>query len=174
MSNFKEKDYKVFEMFQKEWALVTAGNLELFNSCTVGWGDMGTLWKRSVVTVYLHPSRYTCDFFLQHDFFTVSFYPPSCKEALAYMGSYSGRDGNKAQSAGLTPVAIGDSVTYAEAKMTFLCRKLYQQQFVKEDLAADIQKYYHENPKSFPPDDAGSWQPHWIFVGEVIDVMERS
>jgi len=174
MSNYKEKDYKIFELFQKEWALVTAGNLDRFNSCTVGWGDIGTLWRRSVATVYLHPSRYTCDFCLQNDFFTVSFYPPSCKEALAYMGSHSGRDGNKVEAAGLTPVTMGNSVTYAEAKMTFLCRKLYQHQFIKEDLAVDIQEFYKQNPKSFPPDDVGNWQPHWLFVGEVINVMERA
>ena len=44
--NFEEKEYKVFELFQKQWALVTAGNMEKFNSCTVSWGSMGTLWTR--------------------------------------------------------------------------------------------------------------------------------
>lgn len=36
MSSCKETDYKVFELFEKNWALVTAGNLEHFNGCTVG------------------------------------------------------------------------------------------------------------------------------------------
>ena len=30
MNNFEEKDYKVFDMFANQWALVTAGNKENF------------------------------------------------------------------------------------------------------------------------------------------------
>lgn len=37
MENFAQKDYKVFEMFDKQWALVTAGSIEHYNSCTVSW-----------------------------------------------------------------------------------------------------------------------------------------
>ncbi len=64
MGNFAEKDYKVFELFHQQWALATAGDREHFNSCTLGWGSMGTLWTRpgksgAVITVYLHPARYT-------------------------------------------------------------------------------------------------------------------
>jgi hypothetical protein len=28
MSNFEEKEYTVFDLFQKQWALVSAGNME--------------------------------------------------------------------------------------------------------------------------------------------------
>lgn len=47
------------------------------------------------------------------------------------MGSHSGRDVNKVEMSGLTPVAIGASVTYKEANLTFLCRKIYQHPFAK-------------------------------------------
>lgn len=58
MNEFKEADYKVFEIFEKQWALVTAGSAETFNSCTIAWGSLGTIWRRSTVTVYvLRPSR---------------------------------------------------------------------------------------------------------------------
>lgn len=39
MDSYKEKDYKVFEMFDKQWAVVTAGEPDNFNSCTVSWGS---------------------------------------------------------------------------------------------------------------------------------------
>ena len=42
MTNYKAKDYRVFEMFSEQWALVTAGTMERFNSCTLGWGSLGT------------------------------------------------------------------------------------------------------------------------------------
>lgn len=178
MSNFEEKDYKVFELFHKQWALATAGNIEHFNSCTLGWGGMGSLWRRpgksaAVITVYLHPSRYTCEFFMANETFTVSFFPPDYKEALSYIGSHSGRTVNKAEAAGLTPVAMGDSVTYEEANLTFLCRKIYQHQFAKEDIAKEVQEHYRANPKSFPPDEDGEWQPHWVFIGEIIAADDK-
>lgn len=36
MKDFRQEDYKVFEMFDKQWALVTAGRMDHFNSCTIG------------------------------------------------------------------------------------------------------------------------------------------
>ena len=44
MENFKQKAYNVFELFDQQWALVTAGSIEHYNSCTVGWGSLGNLW----------------------------------------------------------------------------------------------------------------------------------
>ncbi len=79
MENFKEKEYKVFEMFDKQWAIVTAGSMEHYNSCTVSWGSLGNIWghagnSRPTVTVYVHPARYTSEFLKNSDTFTVSFY----------------------------------------------------------------------------------------------------
>ena len=85
----------------------------------------------------------------------------------------SGRDGNKDEAAGLTPVAIGDSVAYEEAELTFLCHKLYQHQLTKEDIVPEIAEYYKTNPKVYPPDEDGEWQPHWLFIGEIIEVIDK-
>ena len=111
MENFKQEAYNVFELFDRQWAIVTAGSIEHYNSCTVGWGSLGNLWgptgrSRPAVTVYVHPARYTCEFLERGDTFTVSFYPPECRRALGYIGSHSGRDGDKTAAAGLTPVAF--------------------------------------------------------------------
>ena len=37
-----------FEKFNNEWALVTAGSRDKFNSMTISWGSMGTLWFKSI------------------------------------------------------------------------------------------------------------------------------
>ena len=179
MKRFEEKDYKVFELFHKQWALVSAGSPERFNACTVSWGSMGSLWTRlgeeegSIMTVYLHPARFTCDFMRECGIFTVSFFPDEQKKALGYMGSHSGRDCDKVAAAGLTPVAIGEGVTFQEANLTFVCRKLYQHQFAREDLAPEIQDYYRNNPKIYPVDKDGQWQPHWVFVGRILEVEDK-
>lgn len=165
------KEYPIFDMFKNQWALVTSGTLESYDGCTVGWGSLGTIWNKDTVTVYVHPARYTSEFLMNHDTFTVSFFPEEYRKALGYMGSHSGRNEDKAVHAGLTPVSIGDSVGFAEAKLTFVCKKLYQHQFSKEDLAEDIQEYYSPKPVLYP-DGNGGWQPHYVFVGEVLEVKE--
>ena len=39
MKPFESKDYKVFDMFSNQWALVTAGDPGHYNTCTIGWGS---------------------------------------------------------------------------------------------------------------------------------------
>ena len=177
MSGFEEKEYKVFDLFEKQWALVTAGNMERFNSCTVAWGSLGTIFSRPghsgpTATVYLHPSRYTKEIMMGSEFFTVSFLPEQYRKAYGVMGSRSGRDHGKAAEAGLTPVAMGETVTYEEAELVFLCRKIYQHQFTKSDLAKEVCDYYIAHPEVYPPDENGVWQPHWVFMGDILEVRD--
>ena len=133
MEGFKAKEYKIFELFDKQWAIVTAGSMAHYNSCTVSWGSLGNIWGHAghscpIVTVYVHPARYTSEFLRDSDIFTVSFYPESCRKALSYIGSHSGRDGDKIAAAGLTPVVMGQGVTFREANRPSSV-KLYQHQF---------------------------------------------
>ena len=85
----------VFRKFDKQWALVTAGTPEHYNTMTISWGGLGTLWRRPVATVYVKKNRYTFEFMEQSDYFTVSFYPEAQRRALSLLGSTSGRDGDK-------------------------------------------------------------------------------
>lgn len=175
--DFREKDYKVFEMFDKEWALVTGGGDEDFNSCTVSWGSLGNIWgpsgkSRYTVTVFIHPARFTSEFLKDSEYFTVSFYPKEYKKALSFMGSHSGRDGDKVEASGLTPVDFGESLTFEEANLTFLCKKLYQHQILEKDLAPEIIEYYEKYPKVYPDGKGGS-MPHIMFIGEIVDVLDK-
>lgn len=176
MKEFEQKEYKVFEMFSKMMALVTAGNIDRFNGCTVGWGSMGNIWSKAgsvkpVMTVYVFPSRYTCEFLKENNTFTVSFFTKEYRKSLLYMGTHSGRDENKVKAARLTPISIGNSVGYKEAEQTFICKKLYQHNFVKEDLSEEICEYYQSNPRIYPLDENNHWQTHYMFIGEIIDVI---
>lgn len=178
MKEFEGKSYPIFDLFQNQWGLVTAGSIDRYNCCTVSWGSMGTIWERpghccSTITVYIHPARYTCGFMKESEYFTLSFFPENYRKALAYLGSHSGRDGDKVAAAGLSPRPIGEGVRYEEAELTFLCRKLYQQEFSKESLSEDVREYYATRPKAFPPDENGIWHAHWLFMGEIVDVIDR-
>ena len=36
MKPFEANDYKVFDLFNNQWALVTAGTMDHYNTCTLG------------------------------------------------------------------------------------------------------------------------------------------
>jgi flavin reductase (DIM6/NTAB) family NADH-FMN oxidoreductase RutF len=88
---------------------------------------MGTIWSKPVVTAYVRSSRYTHEFIDREDYFTISFFPEEYKKALGVLGSKSGRDMDKMNASGLTPKAVGESVTFEEAEVTLLCKKLFKQ-----------------------------------------------
>lgn len=176
--NFTEESYKSFELFNKDWALVTAGPMNDYNTMVIGWGELGTIWgrpmnKKPVVTVFVHPDRYTSQFLKKYDTFTVSFYDKKYMQALGYLGSHSGRKEDKVAASGLTPAAMGDGVTFEEAKLTFLCKKIYFHQLSKEGLSQEIKDYYASQPKAYPnvtPDGTDDdWEPHYAVIGEIVD-----
>ena len=151
---------EAFSRFDKKWALVCAGTPAHHNAMTISWGGLGTLWSRPVATVYVKPVRYTYGFLEENEYFTVSFYPESCREALGVMGSTSGRDGDKDAAAGLTPMPAGESTTYAQAETTLLCRKIYAQDLDLTKIPADVARTYYRTEA-----------PHRMYIGEVIDVI---
>ena len=157
--NFKTD---IFEQFDKKWALLTAGNIEKFNSMTISWGGMGTLWGKPVVTAYVRTSRYTHDFMDDNDYFTVSFYPEEFKSVLGVFGSKSGRDIDKMNYEGLTAVEAGESMTFAEAEVTLVCRKLFKQKLDETNMPDDVVKAFYSNDAS-----------HDMYIGEVADIIKK-
>ncbi len=133
--SFKKIEPKMIEgnviaAFDNGWGLVTAGTETDYNTMTISWGQMGCLWNRPVCTVYIRPCRYTYKFTEASERFTVSlFNKEDCREPLKILGSKSGREMNKMQDSGLTPMQFDGCTGYAEAKYVLVVRKLYDQQF---------------------------------------------
>ncbi len=166
--DFRSKRYEVFNIFDVEWGLAAAGTIEDFDGCTIGWGSMGEIWglpnqSRPVLTIYVNPLRYTADYLLKHEYFSVSFFPAEYRKDLAVLGSKSGRDCDKFAFTSLTPEPHGQTVTFSEADLTFICRKLYYEQFNPEHFAHDVREFYtaHRQP------------PHYEFIGQVEEVIDR-
>lgn len=162
--SFKEidaqKDLSInpFEMISKGWFLVSAGNKDNYNTMTASWGFMGVIWGKDVITTVIRPQRYTKEFVENNDTFTISFFDDEYKKALSFCGANSGRDYDKAKETGLTPEFIDDTVTFKEAKLVFICKKLYSQNifpelFIDESIP---NKWYPE--KDF----------HTAYVGEIL------
>lgn len=153
-------DTDIFAQFDKKWALLAAGSMADFNAMTISWGGMGTLWHKDVVTVYVKPIRYTYQYMEKNDYFTVSFYPESCRKDLAVMGSKSGRHGDKVALTSLTPRAVEHGVTFEQAEVTLLCRKVYWQDLTRDAMPADVQAEYYNGE-----------EPHRMYIGEVVDIL---
>lgn len=151
----------IFSKFDKQWALLTAGDESSFNTMTISWGSLGTLWGKPIATTYVRESRYTREFMDNNDYFTVSFYPEEYKDVLGVMGSKSGRDMDKMNDSGLTPEVVANSMTFKEAEMTLVCKKLSKQLIEQENIPQDVKDMFY-----------GDEDWHYMYIGEVVEVIK--
>jgi hypothetical protein len=103
-----------FKLIGSDWMLITAGTPEAFNTMTASWGGLGILWERKVATCYIRPTRYTYEFAERAQYFTLSFFSEKHRKALTYCGTHSGRNSDKVNEAGLTPVKEGGFVYFED------------------------------------------------------------
>lgn len=152
----------IVSVFDKKWALLTAGDKDSFNTMTVSWGGMGTIWGKPVVTVYVRTSRYTHEFMDREGYFTVSFYPEEYKKTLGVLGSKSGRDMDKMNDSGLTAKEAAGTMTFEEAEVTLVCKKLFMQRLDPSNIIdKDVCKFYENDA------------PHDMYIGEIIDIIKK-
>ena len=156
-----ELNIDIFNKLNSEWALLTAGDKDKFNTMTISWGQMGTLWNKPVVTAYVRESRYTHEFMDNSEYFTVSFYPAKFKDVLGVLGSKSGRDMDKMNESGLTAKLLENGVTFEEAEITLVCKKLFMQRVDMDLMSDEIRSQFY-----------GDNDAHDMYIGEVIDIIK--
>ena len=152
----------------KDWMLITAGTEDRgYNTMTASWGHLGSIWGHSgglpTSVIFVRPQRYTKEFVDREPLYTLCFFPAEYTKALGYLGTHSGRDGDKVATAGLTPV-FGDGYTYfEEASLVMVCRKLYRAPVLEEGfLDKELMEEY------YPQRDF-----HDLYVGEIIKVLTK-
>ncbi|MDR1867689.1 MAG: flavin reductase [Treponema sp.] len=160
------------EMIGEEWWLVTAGNkINGYNTMTASWGHIGAIWGRldekahnlPTAIVYVRPHRYTKEFMDREEVFTLSVFDKAYKKALTYLGTHSGRDEDKVTNAGITPVFDDGTSYFAEAKMVFICRKLYHAPLLEQGF---VDKSLVEN--NYPQKDF-----HEMYIGEIVKILSK-
>ena len=158
--SIRELDCNFVKMLSEDWALLTAGKVDNFNTMTVSWGGVGELWNKDVAFLFVRPQRYTYQFIENNDYFTLSFFGGEYKKELGICGSKSGRDIDKMEATGLTPISIDNSTGFKEAKITVYMKKLAYQD-MKPDGFIDnsIMNNYANNDF------------HRIYVGEILKVL---
>lgn len=167
MKTFKELNPKhlkdnTFSLIDDEWMLVSAGDSAKYNTMTASWGGLGILWFKNVSFVFVRPTRYTYELMNSNDYYTLSFFDEEYRDALTYCGKHSGRDVNKAEKSGLTPVFDKNSVYFSQAKMVMVCKKLYYQDI-------DPSKFLDGAiADAYPMKDY-----HRMYVGEITDLLVK-
>ena len=153
-----------FQWF-REAQLLAAGNKDKSNAMTIGWGAIGTLWQKPALTVYVAEKRYTKEFMDNSEYFTVMSFDVENSNVLNYMGTKSGRDGDKAKALGLhTSYTSNGTPYYTEATMVIECRIMYAAPFDPKGFKSDVPKNMYSR---FP---AGV---HSMYVGEVVNAWKK-
>lgn len=138
MEKFREiKPDKISEnpisMIGKEWMLITAQKPDgSVNTMTASWGGVGVIWGKNAACVAIRPQRYTKEFVDSTEHFSLSFFSEDYRETLRYLGTVSGRDEDKIEKSGLHVLKEGDIPYFEESRLVLFCRKMYQQDFVKD------------------------------------------
>ncbi len=151
-------------LFDRQALLLTVGDFSKghFNTMTIGWGSIGTMWNYPYVSVVVRPTRYTYEFMEKYEDFTVSAFPAEYKRALSYLGTRSGRDEDKLAATNLTPTASlkVQSPSFEESELTIECRKIYTSDF-------DPSRFVDpEIDKNYPVKDY-----HRVYYGEILQIF---
>jgi flavin reductase (DIM6/NTAB) family NADH-FMN oxidoreductase RutF len=153
-----------FTLIGADWMLVGAGTADDWNAMTASWGGLGVLWGKNVAFCFVRPSRHTHGYVDRSDRLSLSFFDESRRKALNVFGAVSGRDADKAAKAGLSPIAFEDgTVSFAEARLVFSCRKLFAQ-----DLDPSSFVDGHLIPAHYSKGDF-----HTLYVAEIEAVRTR-
>ena len=159
-TNIRELKDNFVKMISNDWALLSAGTKENFNTMTVSWGGIGELWGKDVCFVFVRPQRYTFEFMEQNDFFSLSFFGGEYKKELGICGSKSGRDIDKIAETGFSPIDLQNAVGYEQAKVNIVLKKLaYQDMKPDGFIDESIMNNYANNDF------------HRVYVGEIVKVV---
>ncbi len=155
-----------FTFFKGKGLLLAAGDKSGFNEMTIGWGALGNIWERdlSTITVYVSKSRYTFGYMQKTKYFTVMEFDNSRKDIPEYMGTHSGRDGDKVKALGLhTKYTEHGTPYFDEAKTVFECEMIYHAPFDPNGFGDIPRKFYANYPDSI----------HSLYMGKIVKAMRK-
>lgn len=165
--NPRELEDNYTRMLSQDWALVSAGTESHFNTMTISWGAMGHLWQRPVAMVYIRPKRYTHQFIEREDRMTITFFGGRHKADMKYLGTNSGRDGDKLSKTTLKTMFTPSGLpTFEQAEVIIEGKKLYKSRIDPENFMD--QEFQKRTYKLGEPDDY-----HDVYVLLIERVWKR-
>lgn len=140
----KEIKENFIDKIANEWMLISAGDESGYNMMTASWGFMGEMWGKDTAVAMIRPQRYTMQFVNDNDYYALSFYGEN-KDIHKVCGSKSGRDVNKTELTGLSPVFANNTVYFSQAKLVIICKKLYVDSIKEEKFTDNEPLKWYEN-----------------------------
>lgn len=169
MDNFKSSNpfsfYNELPLkINKNWLLICAGKYENYNMMTASWATFGILWNKPIAQIFVRPSRYTHDFLIQNDYFSINFFDSKYHDLLSLLGSKSGRNFNKMNIEQLTPINYNDkTIFFDEANEVLILKKIYFAKMDEKVIDDSVIKVF------YPEGDF-----HTLFIGEILDYLIKS
>lgn len=156
-----------FTFFKGSGLLLAAGDSISNNAMTIGWGSLGNIWRNTgnaTVTVYVAEGRYTYKFMETSKYFTVMAFDEKYKDVLVYMGTHSGRDGDKAKHLGLhTLYTENGTPYYEEASLVLECETIYKDAFRMDCMNDEVKQFY----------DGFKAGVHHFYIGNIIKALKK-
>ena len=158
-------EMKPVAAFETDWMALGVRAKEGINAMTISWGQIGELWGRPVVTVFVSKDRHTKHMLDEAGQFTVSAFPNTLesRRILTYIGSHSLSDEpDKLENAGLTvDLTEAGNPLFKEADLAIECKVIYKEEF-KADLLPDSVKPMYERMGL-----------HTFYIGEITNVYRK-
>lgn len=145
--------------------LVAEGKDKKPNTMTIGWGFLGTMWRKPVFVVAVRHSRHTFKLMEESDSFTVCLPAKGMSKELEICGTKSGREVDKFKMFNFTALK-GETVEapyIKECPVHFECKIVY-----KDDLRPGVL------PKEIENEVYPNKNMHMLYYGEVTGVFADS
>ena len=149
---------EVNKLMRNGGLLLVSGDEKKPNAMTIGWGILGTMWRKPVFVVAVRLTRYTYELLEKSDSFTVCLPAKGMEKALELCGTKSGRDLDKMAKLGFK-VKKGKTVDAPYIKdcpVHYECEIIYKDEVKKGELKREIEADAYPNE---------NW--HVLYYGEV-------
>ncbi len=161
--NIRDLDISAVKMISDNWALLSAGNENGFNTMTVSWGTIGELWGKDVAIVFVRPQRYTREFIDKEGKMTLSFFGGNYKKELGLCGKVSGRDVDKMKETGFTPVFEDGTVYIGEAEHVLILKTLAVTEMTPDSFL----------DSTIDPSCYANKDYHKVYIAEIVKTLEK-
>lgn len=157
----------IMEQLRRGGVLATVKADGKVNSITIGWGTIGIEWNKPLFQIYVRECRHSKSMLDKAQEFTVNIpleRSERTKEILAFCGTKSGRDTDKAAALGLTLVDSEQIATpgIRELPLTLECRVIYSVRQDGSRMPAEVMQRYYPNWAENPDD------VHSVYYGEIV------
>lgn len=127
--------------------LVTGNGKDKNNIMTIGWIQIGVLWKEPAVSIAVRPSRYTYKLLQEFDEFTINAMPEKYNDVISFCGAKSGAFCDKFKETKLHGIPSSKVSCYSikDSEYSMECKILHRTNINPDNLNDIILARYYAN-----------------------------